>query len=209
MRDRSLTNLSLTLLAIGTCSGALVVLTVTPPAGGPSRWSVGLLNVVYWGTWAALVPAAVRVAGWIRSTTRRHGAALAAHIVAASACALVHLTVLSATLVTLQGGITGSRFVPRVISRLAATERFALEWEFTMYAAIAVFSYAMALQAEGRQRDVAVAQLQTGLAEARLLSLQRQLQPHFLFNTLHGVAALSHRDPATAWSVLNRKCGCS
>ncbi len=207
MRDRSLTNLSLTLLAIGACSGALVVLIQPASVAGLNRWSVGSLNVIYWGTWAALVPVAVRLASWIRSTARHQGLALAAHIVAASACAVLHLTVLSAAQLTLRGGVTTPHLALRVGDRLVATERLAWEWEFTMYAAIAVFSYAMALQAEGRQRDVAVAQLQTGLAEARLLSLQRQLQPHFLFNTLHAVAALIHRDPATAEAMIERLSG--
>ena len=40
------------------------------------------------------------------------------------------------------------------------------------------------------------AQLQAQLAEARLDALRRQLDPHFLFNTLNTVSALVERDPA-------------
>ena len=39
------------------------------------------------------------------------------------------------------------------------------------------------------------AQLQTQLAEARLTALNAQLNPHFLFNTLHAVSSLVERDP--------------
>jgi len=39
------------------------------------------------------------------------------------------------------------------------------------------------------------AQLQAQLAEARLDALRRQLDPHFLFNTLNTVSALVERDP--------------
>ncbi|HEX6927018.1 MAG TPA: histidine kinase [Longimicrobiaceae bacterium] len=39
------------------------------------------------------------------------------------------------------------------------------------------------------------AQLQAQLAEARLEALRMQLNPHFLFNTLHAVSALVERDP--------------
>jgi hypothetical protein len=39
------------------------------------------------------------------------------------------------------------------------------------------------------------AQLQAQLADARLAALRTQLNPHFLFNTLHAVSALVERDP--------------
>lgn len=39
------------------------------------------------------------------------------------------------------------------------------------------------------------AQLQAQLAEARLEALRMQLNPHFLFNTLHAVSSLVERDP--------------
>ena len=39
------------------------------------------------------------------------------------------------------------------------------------------------------------AQLQAQLAEARLDALRRQIDPHFLFNTLNAVSALVERDP--------------
>ena len=51
------------------------------------------------------------------------------------------------------------------------------------------------------RRDEAVrlqaqaAQLQAQLADARLSALRMQLNPHFLFNTLHAVSALVERDP--------------
>jgi two-component system, LytTR family, sensor kinase len=47
---------------------------------------------------------------------------------------------------------------------------------------------ALRLQAEA-------VRLQAQLAEARLDALRRQLDPHFLFNTLHAVASLVERDP--------------
>jgi two-component sensor histidine kinase len=51
-----------------------------------------------------------------------------------------------------------------------------------------------------RERETArlqaeTAQLQTQLAEARLSALNAQLNPHFLFNTLHAISSLVERDP--------------
>ena len=41
-------------------------------------------------------------------------------------------------------------------------------------------------------------ELEKSLAEARLKSLQMQLNPHFLFNTLHAISALMHKDVDSA-----------
>jgi two-component system LytT family sensor kinase len=56
------------------------------------------------------------------------------------------------------------------------------------------------LRLRAHERDAAhlqaeTAQLQIQLAEARLSALNAQLNPHFLFNTLHAVSSLVERDP--------------
>ncbi len=55
-----------------------------------------------------------------------------------------------------------------------------------------------------REREVAAAQLQKELVEARLQTLRMQLNPHFLFNALHAVSALIHENPDLADRVLAR-----
>ena len=56
---------------------------------------------------------------------------------------------------------------------------------------------AVRLQAES-------ARLQAQLAEARLDGLRRQLDPHFLFNTLHAVSSLVERDPRGVRRMISR-----
>ena len=51
------------------------------------------------------------------------------------------------------------------------------------------------LEAESVRARADSSQLQAELAEARLDALRRQLDPHFLFNTLNAVSALVERDP--------------
>ena len=51
------------------------------------------------------------------------------------------------------------------------------------------------LEAESARARADTAQLETQLAEAKLDALRRQLDPHFLFNTLNAVSALVERDP--------------
>ncbi|MEA2766374.1 MAG: hypothetical protein QOK07_2778 [Gemmatimonadaceae bacterium] len=56
------------------------------------------------------------------------------------------------------------------------------------------------LRFQARERETArlqaeTAQLHAQLAEARLSALNAQLNPHFLFNTLHAISSLVERDP--------------
>jgi len=55
-----------------------------------------------------------------------------------------------------------------------------------------------------REREVETAELQRELVEARLEALRMQLNPHFLFNTLHAVSALIHENPEAADRVVAR-----
>ncbi len=65
-------------------------------------------------------------------------------------------------------------------------------------------NHAILFANEVRQREVNEARLEARLVEARLDALQRQLHPHFVFNTLHAIAALLHRDASAAESMLVR-----
>ena len=51
------------------------------------------------------------------------------------------------------------------------------------------------LQAEAARLQAESAKLQTQLVNARLAALRTQINPHFLFNTLHAVSTLVERDP--------------
>ena len=48
------------------------------------------------------------------------------------------------------------------------------------------------------------AELHAQLAEARLDALRRQLDPHFLFNTLHAISSLVERDPRGVRKMISR-----
>ncbi len=59
---------------------------------------------------------------------------------------------------------------------------------------------------DARDRAIRSARLEREVTEARLEALQRQLHPHFLFNTLHCVSTLMHRDVDEADEMLARLC---
>ena len=83
-------------------------------------------------------------------------------------------------------------------------DRFFLnfDWEMMTYWALVAFVTRSTIHRESQERELTAAQLQTQLAEAQLEALQRQLHPHFLFNTLNTISALMHRDVHAADEML-------
>ena len=63
-----------------------------------------------------------------------------------------------------------------------------LDWTLMIYSAIIGLSYALDYYRESQARAVKEAQLETHLVEARLRTLEAELHPHFLFNTLHAIS---------------------
>ena len=57
---------------------------------------------------------------------------------------------------------------------------------------------------EAVRLEANAAQLQAQLAEARLDALRMQINPHFLFNTLHAISALVERDPSGVRRMIAR-----
>jgi two-component system LytT family sensor kinase len=55
-----------------------------------------------------------------------------------------------------------------------------------------------------RVRELRASQLETKLAVAQLEVLKMQLQPHFLFNTLHAISTLMYRDVEAADRMITR-----
>ena len=61
------------------------------------------------------------------------------------------------------------------------------DWEMMTYWTIVGVSHALRYHYQVRARELSAAQLETRLVEAQLHTLQRQMQPHFLFNTLNTI----------------------
>jgi two-component system LytT family sensor kinase len=76
------------------------------------------------------------------------------------------------------------------------------EADIQIYLVVAVIGYVVAYFTEIRGQEWRAAQLETNLVRAELQVLKMQLQPHFLFNTLHSVAALVDTDPRAAKKMI-------
>ncbi len=72
------------------------------------------------------------------------------------------------------------------------------------YGMIAIFGHLMLYYHRFRERELRSAQLEGKLAQAQLAALKMQLHPHFLFNTLNAVSALTRDNPRGAEDMLAR-----
>ena len=76
--------------------------------------------------------------------------------------------------------------------------------DFQWYLLLVGAAYTVAYYRRMRDREVHAARLDESLAEARLEALKMQIQPHFLFNTLHTISELVHVDPDAAERMIVR-----
>jgi len=72
------------------------------------------------------------------------------------------------------------------------------------YAPILLVAHAISYYQGLRERELRTSQLQEQLAKAQLRALKSQLQPHFLFNTLHSISALMLTDVSAADRMMTR-----
>jgi sensor histidine kinase YesM len=70
------------------------------------------------------------------------------------------------------------------------------------YVAIVVAAHAYVYLKRVRRQEAERSEYQRALAASELQALKMQLQPHFLFNTLHGIATLTHMDAENARAMI-------
>jgi len=63
-----------------------------------------------------------------------------------------------------------------------------------LYCSIVGITYAVNYYQQFKDEALKAAETQQKLAQAELLVLKKQLHPHFLFNTLHAISSLMHKD---------------
>jgi len=72
------------------------------------------------------------------------------------------------------------------------------------YFPIVLIAHAISYYKALREREIRTSQLQIQLTKARLQALKSQLQPHFLFNTLHSISSLMLTDVCAADRMMTR-----
>jgi signal transduction histidine kinase len=160
------------------------------------------LNITYWYVWAVLFPGMLWMARRYRFGRHTWKRAAAMHAGGVIVFTLVHAVLWVTCRVLIMKALAG-----RDVSWwMYFQELFFLnfDWEMMTYWAVVGLSHALDFHRESQERELTAAQLRTRLAEANLQALQRQLHPHFLFNTLNTISALMHRDTQAADAMLER-----
>ncbi len=155
------------------------------------RWSM-----IQWYTWAALAPLVFRLAQRypIQAPLRLRGLGM-------QLPASVGVTFLALAI----GAFVSTAFEP---SSFAQQLKYFVSQHFATglltYWALFAIQQAIHFHAEKTRREVEASRLATELAQSRLQALKSQMQPHFLFNTLHAIVTLLDEDKVSAEDMLLR-----
>jgi two-component system LytT family sensor kinase len=147
------------------------------------------LNLVYWYVPALLAPSIMAVALKYQLGRVSWSTQVLVHIAGALAYSVVVTAALLATGALLFAeGRPGSAAVFWRHTRFEYLRQ--LDWMLMTYLFLVGLAHALAYRRESEARALDAAHLETRLVEAQLQALQRQLHPHFLFNTLNTIAGL-------------------
>jgi signal transduction histidine kinase len=174
-------------------------------------WLLILLNGSFWFGWAVLAFPLAALSRRLR-IDRSPRVAVPAHIVALITAAVTHVAVMTSA------QTLGMWLRPSLNEDILALKAdgplkywlglfpsqlgFNIDWELAISAGVIGFAHAFFYYRETQERSLREAQLEKNLVEAQLETLQRQLHPHFLFNTLHAISTLMHRDVNAADRML-------
>ncbi len=149
-----------------------------------------------WYVFAALSVPVVQLARRFPFEAGKWGRSLAAHLAGGVTFSLAYM-VIRAGIGQWQSGATfAEAFRPLLVKT----------WHFNLlvYCVILAVSQAFDYYRKYRERELRAAELEKSLTQAKLQTLQMQLNPHFLFNTLHSISSLMHKDVDAADRMIMR-----
>jgi len=155
-----------------------------------------------WYPWAFLTVAILWVAR--RCNLEREGLKrwLLGHLGACVLVSLVYFTVYAWFLSGQTSVMDGSTFeFGNVFKKLVI---FYFHVTLVIYWAIVLAHLSWGYYQRSRERELQASALATELVRTRLEVLRMQLNPHFLFNTLHTISALIHENPEDADRIVAR-----
>ena len=176
---------ALACLALG-AMGAFEMHHVSMAHGHPEAWSrIFPAAMPRWALLAALLPLVLYI-GVRPEPPRLPTRIVLAHLVLFLVISWLHAAV-SAWAMGLSSPV--AQFFPWW-ARLLRAWYAAMPTMVSLYGAVLLAAWGMAEARERQRRTLRAAQLETQLQAARLETLRAKLQPHFLYNTLNGIAAL-------------------
>jgi sensor histidine kinase YesM len=159
-------------------------------------WSLG-----DWYVWALLSIPVLRLARRFPLEGRQWLLCLTIHLCGSLVASVAYIFA-RAGLASLQSHLRGQPpDFPEIFSSLLAKTLF---FNALIYWVIVSVSHALDYYRRYRERELRASELERNLTAAKLKTLQMQLNPHFLFNTLHAISALMHKDVNAADRMISR-----
>ncbi len=149
-----------------------------------------------WYVFAALSVPVIQLARRFRFEAGGWGRSLAVHLIGGVTFSFAYM-VIRAWIGQWQSGVA----FPEVFKSLLVKS-----WHYNLlvYWVILAVSQAFDYYRKYRERELHASELEKNLAQAKLQALQMQLNPHFLFNTLHSISSLMHKDVEAADRMIMR-----
>jgi two-component system, LytTR family, sensor kinase len=191
----------------------LVVLTVVYGTqlilvGNITSWGQALwLEAVYWTSWSLLALGVFSLCRWLHAGERRWSRYVAALFLGATVVVLLHPLLFQGLRfgtgwLGWKMGIAGPP--PELIPALRRASINLIGPSIVLYIGTLLAWHAAKYYRDLQERQLQSANLEATLRLAQLQALRSQLNPHFLFNTLHSIAELVHESPPRAEQMLLR-----
>lgn len=187
--------------AFGWLNGTLILLSILSEGGGRK---LSIPKFILWQTacWLMWAPLTLLVAGIARRVpVSLRWRAIAVHVLGSIVVPLIRVAgVLAATLLVAPwGSPEPTPLLTRYGNLLASFYPIDAIIYWAIVGAVTAFDSVRQL----RERALHASRVETQLAQAQLANLRLQLQPHFLFNTLHAIATLVRdEDPKGAVKMI-------
>ncbi len=166
----------------------------------PITWHhAGMMNLVAYGSWALVLTPLILLICWYFPLERgRLGRAIPVHLVGMFSMGVVESLI----------RLPFCRFLCPDLISLSPWQRFRgevfvlMEADIWMYLAVVGVLHVLLYYSRFKDRELKAARLEAQLASTELQLLKMQLHPHFLFNTLHTIAAMMHKDVRRAEQMI-------
>lgn len=167
--------------------------------GFPIAWGTALVSALYsaW-VWAALTPLILWLTRRLPLDSRDRLRNAALHAVIALAVVLAHLLFVRYTTLLVEQQLHLFPAAPNQAPWPIAKVVIAIApYELIVYCVVAAMGYAIDYFNRYRERE-------RSLERASLMALKAQLNPHFLYNTLHAISELGYQSPEAAEEVMTQ-----
>ncbi len=175
--------------------------------GASPNWDTALVREgVYWGAWVVLIPPIFWLCRWLQGGPQRWSRYAIG--LAIGTCLTILCLPLAYELIRIGFWSIAWEFSWVNERPPAYWPEFRQLFLHLITASVALFVctvvpwYAVTHYRAAKERRLEAIQLGAMLQQAQLQALRSQLNPHFLFNTLHSIAELIHEDPRRAEQML-------